>query len=72
MNSAFAAESAHSRQPDEHYALSESCSPGPRSELFARGSGAGRTTRGDQTNTYSPDWPTHANHSQVDGSLPEL
>ena len=62
----------HSRKPDEQYALIESCSPAPRIELFARGTRAGWTTWGDQADSYSPDWPTYANHSQADGSLHEL
>ncbi|WP_300337513.1 MT-A70 family methyltransferase [Accumulibacter sp.] len=56
----------HSRKPDEQYALIESCSPGPRIELFARGSRAGWTTWGDQADQYSPTWPTCAKHSQRD------
>lgn len=61
----------HSRKPDEQYALIESCSPGPRIELFARGSRAGWTTWGHQADSYAPHWPTYANHSQADGSLPD-
>lgn len=54
----------HSRKPDEMYELVESCSPGPRLELFARGSRAGWTTWGNQADEYFPDWPTYSNHSQ--------
>lgn len=54
----------HSRKPDEMYELVESCSPGPRLELFARGSRPGWTTWGNQADVYYPDWPTYSNHSQ--------
>lgn len=61
----------HSRKPDEQYALIESCSPGPRIELFARGSRAGWVTWGHQADHYSPSWATYANHSQSDLFLQE-
>lgn len=54
----------HSRKPDEMYELVEACSPGPRLELFARGSRPGWTTWGNQADNYFPDWPTYSNHSQ--------
>jgi N6-adenosine-specific RNA methylase IME4 len=54
----------HSRKPDEMYELVEACSPGPRLELFARGSRPGWTTWGNQADDYFPDWPTYSNHSQ--------
>lgn len=54
----------HSRKPDEMYELVEACSPGPRLELFARGSRPGWTTWGNQADDYYPDWPTYSNHSQ--------
>ncbi|MCB1943286.1 MAG: S-adenosylmethionine-binding protein [Candidatus Accumulibacter sp.] len=61
----------HSRKPDEQYALIESCSPGPRIELFARGPRAGWTSWGNQAEHYAPSWPTYANHSQADLFLPD-
>lgn len=54
----------HSRKPDEQYDLIESCSWGPRLEMFARGSRLGWTVWGNQAEDYQPDWPTYANHSQ--------
>lgn len=53
----------HSRKPDEMYDIIESCSPGPFLELFARGTRKGWKTWGDQSESYSPSWPTYANHS---------
>ncbi|MBF0584461.1 MAG: S-adenosylmethionine-binding protein [Magnetococcales bacterium] len=55
----------HSRKPDELYEIIESCSPAPFLELFARGSRPGWTTWGSQADSYQPDWPTYANHSQA-------
>ncbi|MRX50767.1 S-adenosylmethionine-binding protein [Paracoccus sp. S-4012] len=54
----------HSRKPDEQYALIEGCSWGPRLEMFARGPRLGWTVWGNQSEEYTPDWPTYANHSQ--------
>ena len=54
----------HSRKPDEQYELIESCSPGPRIELFARGPRKGWVVWGNQAEDYKPDWDTYANHSQ--------
>lgn len=54
----------HSRKPDEMYDIIEACSPGPRLELFARGSRPGWATWGNQADDYFPDWPTYRNHSQ--------
>jgi N6-adenosine-specific RNA methylase IME4 len=54
----------HSRKPDEQYQLIESCSPGPFIELFARGPREGWKTWGNQSEEYTPSWPTYANHSQ--------
>lgn len=63
----------HSRKPDEQYALIEACSPGPRIEIFARGSRPGWTTWGDQSAEYAPSWPTYKNHSQAEGTVaPEV
>lgn len=53
----------HSRKPDEIYDIVESCSSGPFLELFARGTRKGWKTWGDQSESYSPSWPTYANHS---------
>jgi N6-adenosine-specific RNA methylase IME4 len=38
----------HSRKPDELYPIIEACSPGPRLELFARGTRPGWRAWGDQ------------------------
>jgi N6-adenosine-specific RNA methylase IME4 len=54
----------HSRKPDEQYDLIESCSPGPRIELFARGPRKDWFAWGNQAEDYTPDWDTYANHSQ--------
>ncbi len=55
----------HSRKPDEMYDVIESCSPGPYLELFARGTREGWKAWGDQSEKYSPNWPTYANHSGI-------
>jgi len=56
----------HSRKPDEIYPILEACSPGPRLELFARGTRAGWTGWGNEADEgYAPSWPTYANHSQT-------
>lgn len=54
----------HSRKPDEQYKLIESCSWGPRIELFARGPRTGWFVWGNQSEGYAPDWDTYSNHSQ--------
>ncbi len=54
----------HSRKPDEQYELIESCSSGPRIELFARGPREGWFVWGNQAEEYAPDWDTYSNHSQ--------
>lgn len=54
----------HSRKPDEQYELIESCSWGPRIELFARGPREGWFSWGNQAEKYAPDWETYSNHSQ--------
>lgn len=54
----------HSRKPDEQYDLIESCSWGPRLEMFARGPRKDWTVWGNQAEDYQPDWPTYSNHSQ--------
>lgn len=55
----------HSRKPDEQYGIIEACSPGPFLELFARGQRQGWSQWGHQAHSYSPSWPTYANHSQA-------
>ncbi len=56
----------HSRKPDEQYSIIETCSPGPFLELFARGQRPGWTQWGNQAESYTPTWPTYANHSQAE------
>jgi N6-adenosine-specific RNA methylase IME4 len=47
----------HSRKPDEQYTIIEACSPGPRIELFARGTRPGWTVWGNQADqNYQPTW----------------
>ncbi len=54
----------HSRKPDEFISLIESCSPGPRLEMFARGDRDGWDMWGNQANEdYEPNWNTYANHT---------
>jgi N6-adenosine-specific RNA methylase IME4 len=55
----------HSRKPDELYSIIETCSPGPRLELFARGTREGWKGWGNQSDHYYPTWDTYSNHSQV-------
>ena len=56
----------HSRKPDEQYELIESCSWGPRIELFSRGQRDGWRCWGDQaTENYEPDWTTYAHNSAI-------
>ncbi|MEO0964752.1 MAG: MT-A70 family methyltransferase [Planctomycetota bacterium] len=63
----------HSRKPDEQYELIESCSPGPYLEMFARGSRPGWNAWGNQSDAYSPDWPTYKyNSSAAEPSMPLL
>jgi len=63
----------HSRKPDEQYAIIESCSPGPRLELFARGTRSGWATWGNQAdNSYAPTWKTYAHNSKAEQRQPEL
>ena len=52
----------HSRKPDEIVQIIESCSSGPRIELFARGTRKGWDTWGKQaTNEYRATWSTSQN-----------
>lgn len=54
----------HSRKPDEIYDIVEACSPGPRLELFARGTRKGWKLWGDQAGDgYAPTWTTYAHNS---------
>ena len=56
----------HSRKPDELYPIIEACSPGPRLELFARGTRPGWTVWGNEADdAYKPTWKTYANHSRA-------
>ena len=56
----------HSRKPDEQYDIIEACSPGPRIELFARGTRKGWVTWGREADdAYEPTWKTYANHSRA-------
>lgn len=62
----------HSRKPDEMYQIIESCSPGPYLELFSRGKRSGWDVFGNQTEEYTPSWPTYSNHSQSKKSISQL
>ncbi|XBQ17553.1 MAG: MT-A70 family methyltransferase [Oceanicaulis sp.] len=56
----------HSRKPDEQYELIESCSWGPRLEMFSRGVRDGWTVWGDQADeSYRPTWATYAHSSAI-------
>lgn len=56
----------HSRKPDEQYDVIESCSWGPRLELFSRGAREGWACWGDQASSeYRPTWDTYAYNSAV-------
>ena len=58
----------HSRKPDELYDVIEACSPGPFLELFARGRHSEQwNVWGNQSDEYTPDWPTYSNHSGKSG-----
>lgn len=54
----------HSRKPDELYDIVEACSPGPRLELFARGSRPGWASWGDEAADYQIGWDTYAHNSR--------
>lgn len=61
----------HSRKPDELYKIIESCSPGPRIELFARGTRPGWKPWGNQAHdAYEPTWKTYAHNSAAERRLP--
>jgi N6-adenosine-specific RNA methylase IME4 len=56
----------HSRKPDEQYALIEACSPGPRLEMFSRGTRKGWTVWGNQADdSYEPTWDTYSHNSST-------
>jgi N6-adenosine-specific RNA methylase IME4 len=60
----------HSRKPDEMYDIIESCSPGPRIELFARGARPNWTVWGNQADeSYAPTWKTYAHNSENERRL---
>jgi N6-adenosine-specific RNA methylase IME4 len=59
----------HSRKPDEQYDLIEACSPGPRLEMFSRGTRRGWTVWGNQADeSYEPTWDTYS-HNSASGKL---
>jgi N6-adenosine-specific RNA methylase IME4 len=63
----------HSRKPDEMYGIIESCSSGPRIELFARGARRGWAVWGNQaTDGYEPTWSTYAHNSAEERRLVAL
>jgi N6-adenosine-specific RNA methylase IME4 len=45
----------HSRKPEQMYDVIESCSPGPRLELFARNARKGWVQWGDELGAYEPE-----------------
>lgn len=63
----------HSRKPDEIYPIIEACSPGPRLELFARGSRDGWAVWGNEANDdYAPRWAAYAHNSATERRQPGL
>ena len=62
----------HSRKPDEQYDIIESCSWGPRIELFSRGKRKGWTVCGNQADdSYEPTWTTYKHNSAADSIAAE-
>jgi N6-adenosine-specific RNA methylase IME4 len=62
----------HSRKPDEQYPIIESCSPGPRLEMFSRGIRPGWTTWGNQADDgYKPTWKTYSYNSAAERRFAE-
>jgi N6-adenosine-specific RNA methylase IME4 len=60
----------HSRKPDELYPIIEACSPGPRLELFARGTRKGWSVWGNQADdAYAPTWDTYSHNSASERRL---
>ncbi len=64
VNLVASRKSEHSRKPDELHEIIEACSPGPRLELFARGTRVGWTAWGDRSDEYRISWNTYGHHSQ--------
>lgn len=63
----------HSRKPDELYDIIEACSPGPRLELFARGTRQNWHTWGNEaTDGYAPSWKTYAHNSAAERIKPMI
>jgi N6-adenosine-specific RNA methylase IME4 len=61
----------HSRKPDEIFPIIEACSPGPRLELFARGTRPGWIVWGNQADEgYAPDWATYRHNSASERAKP--
>ena len=60
----------HSRKPDEIYPIIESCSTGPRLEMFARGARPNWSVWGNQAvEGYEPTWDTYAHNSASERRL---
>jgi N6-adenosine-specific RNA methylase IME4 len=60
----------HSRKPDELYPIIEACSPGPRLEMFARGTRKGWSVWGNQADDeYAPTWDTYSHNSASERRL---
>ena len=60
----------HSRKPDEIFDIIEACRPGPRLELFARGTRPGWRVWGNQADeTYQPTWATYGHNSATDRDM---
>ncbi|GGB66011.1 MT-A70 family methyltransferase [Glycocaulis alkaliphilus] len=60
----------HSRKPVEQYDIIEACSPGPRLELFSRGTRLGWHNWGNQADgAYAPDWRTYTYNSSSQSEL---
>jgi N6-adenosine-specific RNA methylase IME4 len=57
----------HSRKPDDLYDIIERCSPGPRGELFARGTRPDWSAWGNQADEYQITWNTYKNNSAKAG-----
>jgi N6-adenosine-specific RNA methylase IME4 len=53
----------HSRKPAALYDIVEQCSPGPRAELFARGTRPSWRAWGNQADEYEITWNTYKNNS---------
>ncbi len=57
----------HSRKPEALYDIVEQCSPGPRCELFARGTRPNWIAWGNQADDYEITWNTYKNNSARGG-----